>query len=239
MTLIHQLDIVRTQSPFLKSGPRFSTYQSESSRQVERRHQICSQSVFMEGFYVGVTLFVAQFYRFSPLKINQFSKIIKEKFSTESWLQNPKFLVSLRRGVGHDESDSWIKVLFCETPAGLVLLQWRHNGRDGVSNHSLTMSKKTSKLLVTGLCEGNSPLTGEFPTQRASNAKKVSIWWRHHVLLKVYVMATLKQKLRLIEEIFFSGAHNPGAASDKISSTWHFCFSVFWLNLPGLLCHQV
>ena len=38
---------------------------------------------------------------------------------------------------------------------------------------------KTSKFRVTGLCEGNSPVTGEFPTQRASNAKNVSIWWRH------------------------------------------------------------
>ena len=33
-------------------------------------------------------------------------------------------------------------------------------------------SKKTSKLRVTGLCVGNSPVTGEFPTQRASNAEK-------------------------------------------------------------------
>ena len=41
-------------------------------------------------------------------------------------------------------------------------------------------SKKTSKLRVTGLCVGNSPVTGESPTQRASNAKNVSIWWRHH-----------------------------------------------------------
>ena len=41
-------------------------------------------------------------------------------------------------------------------------------------------SKKTSKLRVTGPCEGNSPVTGEFPTQRASNAKNASIWWRHH-----------------------------------------------------------
>ena len=32
-------------------------------------------------------------------------------------------------------------------------------------------SKKTSKLRVTGLCEGNSPVTGEFPAQRASNAE--------------------------------------------------------------------
>ena len=33
---------------------------------------------------------------------------------------------------------------------------------------------------VTGLCVGNSPVTGEFPAQKASNAKNVSIWWRHH-----------------------------------------------------------
>ena len=39
---------------------------------------------------------------------------------------------------------------------------------------------KTSKLHVTGLCEGNSPVTGEFPAQRASNTENVSIWWRHH-----------------------------------------------------------
>ena len=35
--------------------------------------------------------------------------------------------------------------------------------------------KKTSKLRVTGLCEGDSPGTGEFPAQRASNAENVSI----------------------------------------------------------------
>ena len=28
---------------------------------------------------------------------------------------------------------------------------------------------------------GNSPGTGEFPAQMASNAKNVSIWWRRHV----------------------------------------------------------
>ena len=41
-------------------------------------------------------------------------------------------------------------------------------------------SKKSSKLCVTDLCEGNSPVTCEFPTQRASNTENVSIWWRHH-----------------------------------------------------------
>ena len=39
--------------------------------------------------------------------------------------------------------------------------------------------KKTSKLRVTGLCVGNSPGTGEFPAQMASDAENVSIWWRH------------------------------------------------------------
>ena len=70
-------------------------------------------------------------------------------------------------------------------------LQLRHNEPDGVSNHQprdcllnrlfRRRSKKTSKLRVTGLCAGNSPATGEFPAQRASNAENVSIWWRHHV----------------------------------------------------------
>ena len=70
-------------------------------------------------------------------------------------------------------------------------LWWRHNGCDSVSNHQprdcllnrlfRRRSKKTSKLRVTGLCVGNSPGTGEFPAQMASNAENVSIWWRHHV----------------------------------------------------------
>ena len=51
-------------------------------------------------------------------------------------------------------------------------LQWRHNGRDGESNYQprdcvfnrlfRRRSKKTSKLRVTGLFEGNSSVTGEF-----------------------------------------------------------------------------
>ena len=69
-------------------------------------------------------------------------------------------------------------------------LQWRHNGQDGVSIHQprdcllnplfRRRSWKTSKLLVTGLCAGNSPVTGEFPAQRASNEENIFIWWRHH-----------------------------------------------------------
>ena len=74
---------------------------------------------------------------------------------------------------------------------GLVsILEWRHNGHVSVPSHHPhhcllnrlfgCRSTKTSKLHVTGLCVGNSPGTGEFPTQMASKAENVSIWWRHH-----------------------------------------------------------
>ena len=71
-------------------------------------------------------------------------------------------------------------------------LQWRHNEIAGVSNHQphdcllsrlfTRISKKTSKHRVTGFCVGNSPVAGDFPAQRASNAENLSIWWRHHAL---------------------------------------------------------
>ena len=47
--------------------------------------------------------------------------------------------------------------------------------------YSRRRSNKASKLHVTGLCEWYSPVTGEFPSQRASNVGNVSIWWRHNV----------------------------------------------------------
>ena len=69
-------------------------------------------------------------------------------------------------------------------------LQWCHNKCNDISNrqpHDCWInrlfrhwSKKTSKLHITGLCEGNSPVTSEFPEQRASYTKNVSIWWHHY-----------------------------------------------------------
>ena len=74
----------------------------------------------------------------------------------------------------------------------VISLRWRRNGHARVSIHQPhhcllnrlvgCRSKKSAKLRVTGLCVGNSPGTGEFPAQMASNEKNVSIWWRHHVV---------------------------------------------------------
>ena len=61
-----------------------------------------------------------------------------------------------------------------------ISLQWRHNECDGVSNHqpydclvnrSFKAQIKKSKLRVTGLCEGISSVTGEFPAIPRTNGQ--------------------------------------------------------------------
>ena len=74
-------------------------------------------------------------------------------------------------------------------------LQWRHIDCGGVSNHRrldcllirLFRPKKTPKLRVTGLCEGDTPVTVGFPSQKASIAENVSIWWCHRVYTVVFL----------------------------------------------------
>ena len=73
-----------------------------------------------------------------------------------------------RRGLG---------AFYCRVKGGRgkqYALQWRHNGRDSVSNHGCLLhrlfrrrSKKTLKLRVT-------------PAQMANDEENVSIWWRHY-----------------------------------------------------------
>ena len=84
---------------------------------------------------------------------------------------------------------NWVQIIRL-THAHALSLLWRHNEHDSVSNHQhydcllnrlfRRRPKETSKARVTGLCAENSPETGEFPAQMASNAENVSIWWRHH-----------------------------------------------------------
>ena len=85
-------------------------------------------------------------------------------------------------------------------------LQWRHNERNGVSNHQRfdcllnhllrRRTKKASKIRVTGLFEGNSPVTGEFFAQRASDAKKlpfddvILLWFVQYYKVSMQVCLT-------------------------------------------------
>ena len=93
-------------------------------------------------------------------------------------------------GSGNGSRSTWCPAALRWTKLGDITSQWRLNERHCVSNHRRLgcllnrlfrrTSKKTSKLCVAGLCEGNPPVTGGFPSQRASNAENVSIWWCHH-----------------------------------------------------------
>ena len=113
--------------------------------------------------------------------------------------------------------------------------QWLHYERNGVSNHRCIdcllsrlfrrRSKKTSKLRVTGLCEGNPPVTGGFPSQRASNEENFSIWWRHyakssHCMFRVPLISSQSRtrKCRHLDEILIT------------CYTASFHFDKFWLH---------
>ena len=80
----------------------------------------------------------------------------------------------------HHRQDITVMLSYLTHP---LTLQWRHNEHDGVSNHQphdcllnrlfRRKLKKTPKLRVTGLCAWNSPVTGDFPAQMASNAENL------------------------------------------------------------------
>ena len=98
-------------------------------------------------------------------------------------------------------------------------------------------SRKTSKLLVTGLCEGNSPGTGEFPAQGASNAENVSIWWRHHdvpdwsVKLNLVILQNTEYAQRGLSDTQVKGHHQTHSIEEKKITHW---FKLHWnLFLSG------
>ena len=67
----------------------------------------------------------------------------------------------------------------------MLSLQLHHNERDGVSNHQphdcLPFIQGVDPIKSQSSASlGDSPVTGEFPTQKASNAENVSIRLRHH-----------------------------------------------------------
>ena len=61
---------------------------------------------------------------------------------------------------------------------------------------------QSKQFRVTGFCAVNSPGTGEFPAQMASNAENVSIWWRHH-----------KVKMSFRDFLYRNGPGNDGVPS--------------------------
>ena len=107
-------------------------------------------------------------------------------------------------------------------------LQWRHNHQpyDWFPNRLFRhRSKKTSKLRVIGLCAGNAPVTGEFPSQMASDAEKVSIWWRHN----------MKSEWEHMSRILWQHIKNAFTIASKHSHKAHFSKKKYYPQYAGIL----
>ena len=102
-------------------------------------------------------------------------------------------------------------------------------------------------LRVTGICAGNSLVTSEFPAQRASIAKNISIWWCHHdiPMMDITVTNLAADMLYLCiwvhgmiwfvpDEIYLTVAFNCHACSFR-GSCWHLgvheCVFSNWSSL--------
>ena len=112
--------------------------------------------------------------------------------------------------------------------------------------YSRQRSRKTSKLRVIGLCEGNPPLADEFPAQRAVTRKKMSIWWRHHVMLFFLSWSLGDINCSLWGGLGCHGEHTtllPGRRGNRLNyghdRYWRGCYQTFdilydsfwkWLN---------
>ena len=141
-----------------------------------------------------------------------------------------------------------------------ISLRRRHNERDGVANHQphdCLVSrlfrhrwKKTSKLRVTGLCQENSPETGEFPAQWPVTRKMfpfddVIMLYQSLQLNSFYIMVThhflsLVQLDKNWQWIFHMlnlyTRHNHIFAFD-ITFSHLFCTSI--LNSPWKICCRI
>ena len=97
--------------------------------------------------------------------------------------------------------------------------------------YSRCRSKETLKLRVTVLCVGNSPVTCEFPAQRASNAENVSIWWRHHgmEMLSAWLTgASMEEYIAMFFVWLYLSTYNKTYSPFKFPGT-HFqenCFAI-------------
>ena len=121
-------------------------------------------------------------------------------------------------------------------------LHWRHNECDGVSKHRRLdclqnrlfkrRSKKTFKFLTTGLCDGNPPATGGFPSHRTCDAENfpfqdVIMWWWNRLFYRLGDLTNTSQGLgttHVIDYIVFVRSTETGLLSVKTST---------WLNIFG------
>ena len=95
--------------------------------------------------------------------------------------------------------------------------------------------RRHQSSLSLAFCAGNSPVTGEFPAQKASDAENVSISWRHHILyVSVVRYCAMKNKIRYnINSIGFMWFF-----FNVTFQLFIYGFDGLSLSLTGQLCKQ-
>ena len=138
-------------------------------------------------------------------------------------------------------------------------LRWRHNERDGVSDHQprdcllnrlfRRRWKKTPKIRVTGLCVGNSPVTGEFPAHKGQWRRKcfhlmMSSWmWRTelHSITKTTLIQLVDQISRVwaalnVEKYLISAGAWEFVRKISVNFSGRFLLHQFWKrNMKAVL----
>ena len=112
------------------------------------------------------------------MRLNGDGKVHPSSKKSLHSLARANFHSTSRSSYGYEKYHWYVTRASCVTT-----LQWRRNGRNGVSNHQL----HHCLFIYSGADQRKHQssaslafLAGKFPTQMASNAGNVSIWWRHH-----------------------------------------------------------
>ena len=101
--------------------------------------------------------------------------------------------------------------------------------------------RENIKAPVTGLWARNSPGTGEFPAQMASNAENVSIWWRHrgmpaappmptHRILKIELNLTLSHDTEGLAQNYRISSVDALQILQSFIKSSYDCLSIFSLQ---------
>ena len=98
-----------------------------------------------------------------------------------------------------------------------------------LTKYSRKHSIARQKAVLLVFCEGNSPMTGGFPSQRANNEENVSIWWRHHCLICTqHLSMTRYVWYRVIEDRAMWSLHCINHWNPLITAAPH----VKWYTVP-------
>ena len=104
--------------------------------------------------------------------------LLARSWSTQSAFRGrfPTVLIAVGRSRFHR-----LRKVFEAAYRRCLSIQWKNTPLYWPFVLGIHRSPVPSRLAGFSKKDDNSPVTGEFPAQRASNAENVSIWGRHHV----------------------------------------------------------